>query len=791
MEMNEEYMINAKHIYDKAERKASNYFRSLYNQVQQKSYITNLTKDINHWKQNHIRHPFLSLFHKGKEANEIRGYHSYIQWLNYTGKLDGYLTRSISYLYMRDLGKALHDSTTQNSIQSVVKKLKKQLLRSNKEHMEPFRLPGLYRMAQKENIEDTFIWLINKLKAVTSQIPEGMDAEHAKRKIIKIVAGTLMHELEEMDESTPSEIRERNLQRAIQLGYAYGLTYPFIDDLLDANILSAEEEKNYSQMIRKTLLTGTVPNLDYWNGENKAFVYFVHSELREAFERILSHQTEASRNKFLEESYIFFNSQEIDRNKDLANEQYTNEELYIPVILKSSSSRLIVRTLLNTPEDEHIDDRTFYYGFYIQLADDFADMFEDLEEGAVTPYTYYLTYYKQRNDLINPFDLYWTVISNLIHHVYQSDPMSIEVILDRAINGLKRNKKRLGTKRYNEIIGIFAADMPKFNKLIQRLVQKASDVDFFDKLLRDHMLSNFKKERKEREEFQQTIETIRKQVNSDLTLEGVQENKNLKEQITEAANYSLATDGKRLRPIVSWFIGVHEYGLNRNALTPLLKSLEYMHTASLIFDDLPAQDNADTRRGNLALHKVYNTAVAELTGLYLTQKAVQEQASLQAAHPETVLRLIQYSSEKTMEMCKGQAMDLASKGKTLTLEQLNTMSFYKTGLGFEASLLMPAILAHVEEKEMQGLKQYAYHAGIAFQIKDDLLDIEGDSDLLGKQVGIDVTNNNSTFVSILGLDGARMAMWDHYCNALEALQEVPHKTNFLKHLLDYFVHRDH
>ena len=238
-------------------------------------------------------------------------------------------------------------------------------------------------------------------------------------------------------------------------------------------------------------------------------------------------------------------------------------------------------------------------------------------------------------------------------------------------------------------------------------------------------------------------------------------------------------------------MGVHEYGLKESAILPLLRSLEYMHTASLIFDDLPSQDNASIRRGRPTLHEVYNTATAELTGLFLTQKAVEEQASLDGFDSKTVLKLIQYTAQKTADMCKGQAMDLHSKGEQLTLEQLNTMCFYKTGIAFEASLIMPAILAHAREQEIEALKRFAYHAGIAFQIKDDLLDVEGNQSTLGKPIGKDAENNQSTFVTILGADGAKKAMWEHYCHAMEVLQEVPRNTTFLKHLMNYMVNRDH
>jgi geranylgeranyl pyrophosphate synthase len=134
---------------------------------------------------------------------------------------------------------------------------------------------------------------------------------------------------------------------------------------------------------------------------------------------------------------------------------------------------------------------------------------------------------------------------------------------------------------------------------------------------------------------------------------------------------------------------------------------------------------------------------------------------------------------------------LYSKGKQLTLDQLNRMCFYKTGIAFEASLIMPAILAHTNESEIEALKKFAYHAGIAFQIKDDLLDVEGDLIILGKPIGTDAENNNSTFVSILGPDGARKEMWEHYCLAIEGLQEVSFNTPFLKQLLNYIVNRDH
>lgn len=793
--MNEALIKKADACYQLAEQKAEDYFQSLSQQLMEKTYVFTLTKDIQSWKQNHIHHHSLvSFFLRGKRKHSPKGYHNYIRWLDYTGKLDNYLDRSISYIFMRDLGKALDAPNTQNRIRQVVDSLKNHLTHSaaikRNDKVETYNMAGLYRLAQKEGIESTMIWLIKKLKTVSSNIPKGMHVEEAQRKLIKIIAGTLMHEIEEIGDEVSPEKRAKKLGEAIRLGYSYGLSYPFIDDLLDSEVLSVKEKKQYTKIIRTTLITGSVPELGDWTGKNKDLIQYIHLELRDAFAYIKGHLRRESKGNFFEQSYVFFQSQEMDRTKDLSKATYTNEELYIPIILKSASSRLIVRSVISAPEDVGFDNRTFFYGIYNQLADDFADMFDDMEAGAVTPYTYYMKYHNERPDLINPYELYWTVIANLIHNVYHSDTKTCEVILDRAINGLKRFKERMGSRKYNEVMELFASGNPKFNRLIQNMVLKADDVDFFDKLLRDHIIMNFKNERVEQELFLNTVETVRNEINNILLIPKSNHDVIMKAPIIDAANYSLKGDGKRLRPIVTWVMGVNEYGLGKTAIVPLLRSLEYMHTASLIFDDLPSQDNASIRRGHPTLHQRYDIAIAELTGLFLTQKAVEEQASLKTFNSKTVLHLIQYSAQKTLDMCKGQALDLDSKGKQLTLEQLNMICFYKTGIAFEASLVMPAILADKKELEIKVLKKIAYHAGIAFQIKDDLLDVEGDLVLLGKPIGNDAKNNSSTFVSILGADGAKKAMWEHYCLAMEALQEMPSNTTFLKHLLNYIVSRD-
>src|SRR5690606_4431782 len=143
--------------------------------------------------------------------------------------------------------------------------------------------------------------------------------------------------------------------------------------------------------------------------------------------------------------------------------------------------------------------------------------------------------------------------------------------------------------------------------------RKAPDVDFLDKLLREQMVSSLRQDRQDQARFHDMVGTVRYRINDSLPVVKDSGLGSVEEPLIEAANYSLAGDGKRLRPILTWAMGVNEYGLDESAVIPLLRSLEYMHTASLIFDDLPSQDDAPTRRGRPTLHEARNVATAELT----------------------------------------------------------------------------------------------------------------------------------------------------------------------------------
>lgn len=775
----------ASNWYKQAEDKANQYFQTLLSYLKNNKSTTILYKEILMWKRSH--RAILGAMYPGYDKNLVND-KGYLSWLANKGKLDRYLERSISYIYLRDLGKNLSDKETKERITHEKQKLKHSIEQGDS-IIDQFRLSAIYRWAQKEAVEEALIWVWNKVNTITDALPKAFDAAHAKRKLIKTIAGVVMQALDDLPNDSTKGERTRQVDKAIRLGYAYGITYPFIDDLLDSDLLSSSEQETFSMMIETAIINQAAPRWTKWQGNNQQFMELVQHELSAAIASIAEKHQKETKDQFFEQAYVFFKSQELDRAKTLQNTEYTNEAIYLPVIVKSASSRLIVRGVLGNAKDHSSNERMFYYGIYNQLSDDFADLFDDMEAGAVTPYTYYLTYKDQRPDLINPFELYWTVITYLIHHVYQADEQAKEVILARAINGLRRFKAKHGKKKYQQIMHELKFGDNKLQRLIQQMVEKATDVDFLDKRLRDDMFQSFRQEQQEKADITREIKRLRQEINELLYFSNNKQVNDAAEKITNAANYSLQGSGKRLRPIMSWMVAEKVYHFDKDAIAPLLKSLELMHTASLIFDDLPAQDNATIRRGRPTLHEVYNTALAELTGLFLTQQATYEQASLKKFDPEKVLELIRYASHITAEMCKGQAMDLASKETEQTVAQLETMCYYKTGMGFEASLLMPAILAGINTNEKQQLIDFAYHAGIAFQMKDDLLDVEGDATTLGKSSGMDQVNNRSTFVSLLGTTGARKKMWEHYCDAEEALMQLPEAYHFLHYILLYLIKR--
>ncbi len=266
------------------------------------------------------------------------------------------------------------------------------------------------------------------------------------------------------------------------------------------------------------------------------------------------------------------------------------------------------------------------------------------------------------------------------------------------------------------------------------------------------------------------------------------------EKLHEAMRYSVLGNGKRIRPVILYATG-EAFGIDLSALDGPACAVEIIHAYSLIHDDLPAMDDDDLRRGRPTCHKAYDDATAILAG-----DALQALSFHILAHDPDIQVTVQQrlSMIETLAiasgsrgMAGGQAIDLASVGISLTIAELENMHIHKTGALIRASAELGALsVNNVDQDSLARISQYAKCIGLAFQIKDDILDIESDTETLGKPQGSDIAMNKPTYPNLLGMDGAKKAADDLYNEALACLDVFDEQADMLRAIADYIVKRN-
>jgi geranylgeranyl diphosphate synthase type II len=262
--------------------------------------------------------------------------------------------------------------------------------------------------------------------------------------------------------------------------------------------------------------------------------------------------------------------------------------------------------------------------------------------------------------------------------------------------------------------------------------------------------------------------------------------------LDQSMYYSLIGGGKRIRPVLA-LASAKTVGGNPETIVPAAVALELIHTYSLIHDDLPAMDNDDYRRGRLSNHKVFGEANAILAGDALLTYAFELLANPKLGQSERQLRIIQEVAVAAGKagMVGGQVADVAGEGKSLTLNEIEEIHKAKTGALLTASARLGVILAGGTEDQVKALTSYAKALGLAFQIKDDILDVIGDSETLGKPAGSDLRQGKATYVSLLGLEGAEHQLHAQIKEALSALKLFGEESIFLRDLAYYIEQRQH
>jgi geranylgeranyl diphosphate synthase type II len=269
----------------------------------------------------------------------------------------------------------------------------------------------------------------------------------------------------------------------------------------------------------------------------------------------------------------------------------------------------------------------------------------------------------------------------------------------------------------------------------------------------------------------------------------------MQNSIFDAMQYSVTAGGKRLRPIL-----MNEtftlFGGEGDVIEPFMAAIELIHTYSLVHDDLPAMDNDMLRRGKPTTHAVYGEAMGVLAGDALLNYAFETALNAYDADVDTVrvteaMRLLARKAG-VFGMIGGQVVDVESEKKQLemTKEKLDFIYELKTGALIEASMMIGAVLAGATEKQVEIVENVAKKIGLAFQIQDDILDVEGDEATLGKPIGSDERNEKCTFVTFAGIEKSKEEVKRLTDEALEELNSLPQKNEFLNELLNYLVYRD-
>ena len=262
-------------------------------------------------------------------------------------------------------------------------------------------------------------------------------------------------------------------------------------------------------------------------------------------------------------------------------------------------------------------------------------------------------------------------------------------------------------------------------------------------------------------------------------------------KLYKAMRYSVFNGGKRVRPALC-FAAAEAIGASGDNTAKVAAAVEMIHAYSLIHDDLPAMDDDDLRRGVPTCHIAFDEATAILAGDGLQSLAFKQLTELVDLPATISLKLIAILSDLAgcHGMVSGQAVDLASTGKQLSADELNYMHNHKTGALIEASVVMGALATNkASDTQIEALQQFARAIGLAFQIQDDILDIESSTEQLGKSQGSDSANDKATYTSILGVEKARSEADRLYQISIDALNIFSDSADSLRALAKFIVHR--
>lgn len=622
--------------------------------------------------------------------------------------------------------------------------------------------------------EEQRLWILDKFKAASEIIPLDIMNDRGYDKFLKVVFGTVLYKLRHCSKDDPN--LGNHAFEALQKGYYFGITYPLVDDIMDtSHLLSDDQKDSIMETIIHSLSRGGIEDAKLPS------LAIVH-ELKRLFREFTLIVPQENHPEIYDVLQVLTIAQWVDQQRNL-DDKHDKESLFISVLLKAAYARIVPSYLVGHINDELIDHH-YATGLINQWSDDICDLLEDTKNNTATTFTSYLHTPETFPSSRKPLELYL----GLIYYLFD-DPRHRELLLKRMIQALGKLASQTTESNLIEYLNKLGLEQsPRLLSLILKMIKNSEPIHYEQ--------SVFQKASKivlkhvgyvpQQQSFHQYLEQQRGFLEPHLQIPNVGS-----QNLEEAMNYSLNGSGKRMRPILLFMLS-QEFGIKKDHILPCAKAIEYFHTASLILDDLPAQDNAKMRRGKPTNHIAFKESTSQLAVISLIAEANALIGSMDKDFdPALICTVIRYMSETIGRrgLSKGQVLDL-NGSNSLSLEQLHEKAYLKTGLAIEASMVIPALLSKQEPETIALLKQFAYDLGLIFQIKDDLLAVLGSQEITGKDKDLDNKNGISTYVSLLGIDGAEKILKDIHNKLLNDLRKFPFKTPYFQDIINWAATRD-
>lgn len=627
---------------------------------------------------------------------------------------------------------------------------------------------------------DDLSWAASRLERLYGILPEFVVREGGMGKVARTMLGVMSiaaFNAKDLD----SESRYEHITRSIKPAYFYAVTYPIVDDVLqDSDYVSSKKDKDaYHQAILNGLSSGDdIDARDLPEHPLVEEMIRIYDEMRELF------PFEQNRSLYyaLESMYL---AQHNDTHVDIHQIRNT-ADLYTPIVLKASLSRIVAHELTgSTLDDEHVA-RIFGTLIRQQFIDDTRDVADDLRAGRHTPFTLAVTH--PELELGNPLFHRFAHEAYIARALYGEDASRASEVLSR-FGAYDMVRNLAGNQAHSQFMSQYFGDNPLVKEVINRAagldrrVLRTDDLASIDKRL-EGMVTARQSERDPNSVDPRTYISDSLEYVNELLLEECAGD----EPISKVIHYALEAGGKRVRPALTLMLA-ESLGINKDALIPLLVSTEFAHTASLIFDDLPAQDGALLRRGRPTAHVAFPEYDAQLAGISMIAHSIGVLGRLGRDFPPArVNEVVEYVGTilGPEKLCLGQHMDL-SMGPGVSAEEIIEMYDLKTSTMIEGALVPLMMLAERSEVEVDLVKEYSYHAGIIFQLRDDILDATSTAEVTGKDSGHDTEKQN--IVTMLGIEAAQEMLDEHLKQAIGALEKLDFPTTLLENIARYFATR--